>query len=97
MAVTVTPVLAGVRLHISDVIAGGDADVTATVPHGLPVAPTIVILTQLLSQALTALSAWAASTIDGTNVVCTKLASVGSGNAGAQLRVIAMAPHSIIS
>jgi hypothetical protein len=97
MAVTVTPVVAGVRLHISDVTATADADVTATVPHGLPTTPTIVVLTQLISQALTALSAWAATTIDGTNVVATKLASVGSGNANAQLRVIAMAPHSIIS
>jgi hypothetical protein len=97
MAVTVTPVLAGVRLHISDVEATADGDVLATVPHGLPTTPTVVILTQLISQALTALSAWAATTIDGTNVVCTKLASVGSGSAGAQLRVIAMAPHSLIS
>jgi len=97
MAVTVTPVTAGVRLHISDVTATADADVTATVPHGLPTTPTIVILTQRLSQALTALSAWAATTIDGVNVVCTKLASAGSGNAGVQLRVIAMAPHSLIS
>lgn len=94
-AVTVTPVVAGVTLHISDVIATADADTTATVPHGLAAAPSVVILTPLL-QAPAGLSLWAATTINATNVICTKSTAVGSGNAGAQLRVIAMLPHSII-
>lgn len=95
MAVTVTPVTAGVRLHISDVEATADADTTATVPHGLPTTPTIVILTDRAAAAR--LSLWIAGTIDATNVVALKATTAGSGAAGIQLRVIAMAPHSIIS
>lgn len=96
MAVTVTPVLAGVTSHVSDVEATADADTTATVPHGLGVAPSIVILTPL-AQAAAALSGWAATTINATNVVCTKSTAVGSGAAGNQVRVTAMRPHSLIS
>lgn len=96
MAVTVTPVLAGIQLHISDVEATADADTTATVPHGLPSTPTVVLITPL-QQAEAGLSLWAATTIDGTNVVATKSTAVGSGVAGAQLRVHAMVPHSLIS
>lgn len=96
MAVTVTPVLAGQTSHVSDVEATADGDTTATVPHGLGAAPSIVILTPLLAVAET-LSDWAATTINATNVVCTKQTDVGSGAAGDQLRVIAMLPHSLIS
>lgn len=96
MAVTVTPVLAGINTHVSDITATADGDTTATVPHGLGAVPSIVLLTEL-AQAAGALSAWAATTIDATNVVCTKSTAVGSGAAGAQLRMTAMLPHSIIS
>ena len=94
-AVTITTVFDGPDSFIADVIATADADTTATIPHTLGAAPQEVTITQLISQALTALSAWAVTTIDATNVVCTKLTSVGSGNAGAQLRVIIKRPHSI--
>ena len=93
MAVTVTPILAGVNTNVSDVIASADADVAAVVPHGLGVAPSIIILTNLLTV-VSALAAWTA-TADATNVNCVKTAAVGSGNAGAQLRVTAMRPHSL--
>lgn len=94
MAVTVTPVLSGANTHVADVEATADADVTATIPHGLGTAPTIVILTPLL-QAPAALSLWAATTIDATNVVCTKATTASSGSAGNQLRVTASLPHSL--
>ncbi len=80
---------------IVDVTATADGDVTATIPHLMAAAPKKVTITPLLSQALTALSAWAATTINGTNVVLTKLASTGSGNALAQLRVTIELPNTI--
>lgn len=94
-AVTITTVFDGTDTHIADVIAAADGDTTATIPHTLGAAPAEVTVTQLLSQALTALSAWAVTTIDATNVVLTKLTSTGSGNAGAQIRVIIKRPHSL--
>lgn len=94
MAVTVTPVRASAVKHIADVIATADADTTATVPHGLPAAPQEVAITPLL-QAEAALSAWAVTTINATNVVLTKSTAVGSGAAGAQVRVTASLPHSL--
>lgn len=82
----------------ANVIATADGDVAATLTHnyGLSAASIAlghpwVILEPLLSQALTALSAWTINTPKGANsVVLTKLASTGSGNAGAQLRVRAI-------
>lgn len=96
MGVTVTTVLAGTAMYIADVKATADSDTTATCPHGLSVAPLDVTFTQTLSQALTALSAWAATTIDATNIVLTKLTSTGSGNASNQVRVKASLPHTLI-
>lgn len=96
MAVTVTNVLAGVNTFIATVIATADADVTATAPHGLLVTPLLFGATQVLSQALTALSAWSVAVPGATNMVATKLASTGSGNAGIQLLLWCMTPHSII-
>lgn len=94
-AVSLTSVFTGTDSVIRDVIATADADVTATIPHGLGAAPAEVTITPMLSQALAALSAWAVTTIDATNVVCTKLATAGSGNAAVQLRVVAKRPHSL--
>ncbi len=71
---------------VRDVVATADADTTATIPHGLGAIPGTVILTELL-QVPAAISAWAATTIDTTNVVLTKGVGVGSGDAAAQLRV----------
>lgn len=68
------------------IIATADADTTATIPHGMGVVPRTVILTPLL-QAPAAVSEWAVTTIDATNVVLTKGTGVGSGNAGAQMQV----------
>lgn len=93
-AVTVTNILAGVDALIADVEATADADTTATIPHGLGGTPQDISYIPLL-QAPAAVSAWAATTIDGTNVVLTKGTGVGSGSAGAQVRVTIKRPHSI--
>ncbi len=88
------PLPSGCKM-IVDIVASADGDVTATIPHLMAAAPKEVTITPLLSQALTALSAWAVTTINGTNVVLTKLASTGSGNASAQLRVIIGLPNTL--
>lgn len=95
-AVTLATLLAGPTMNIQTVIASADGDTTATCPHLLGAAPLFVALTQMLSQALTALSAWAAGTVDATNVVGTKLTSTGSGSASVQLRVAAWIPHTAV-
>jgi len=94
-AVSITSVFTGTDTVIRDVIATADADTTATIPHGLGAVPAEVQTIKTLSQALAAESSWAVTTIDATNVVCTKLATVGSGNAGAQLRVTIKRPHTL--
>lgn len=87
---------------VADIVATADADTTATVTHnfGLSAADLAagdprITLTPLLSQALTALSGWAVTTIATNSLTLTKLTSVGSGNANAQLRVSVQRPHSI--
>lgn len=97
MAVTNTTVLAGYTSFIADTTATADGDTsTGNIAHGLGAQPLMGFFTQLISQALTALSAWALTTFNTTDIVGTKLASTGSGNASAQVRWIAMLPHSII-
>lgn len=98
MAVTVATVLGGYTTFIASVICTADADVgTGNVAHGLGVAPKLFGVTQVLSQALTALSAWSIAVPGATNIVGTKLASTGSGNAAIQCYIWCMVPHSLIS
>lgn len=86
-AVSITDIYRSADRYVFDIIATADGDtVTASIPHGIGSIPDVVGQ-QLISQALTALSAWALTTLDVTNLVFTKLASTGSGNAGAQFRV----------
>lgn len=100
MSVTVTAVTQAAgypprsQTSVWDVIATADADTTATITHGLIGTPQDIQITPLL-QAPAAVSLWAVTTINSTQVVLTKGTGVGSGNAGAQLRVIARVPHSI--
>lgn len=96
MAVTIANTLAGVNSFVATVIATADADTTATAPHGFLTTPLLWGVTQVLSQALTALSAWAVASPGATNLVGTKLASTGSGNAAVQCILWAMTPHSLI-
>jgi len=95
MAVTITTVLAAPQMNISDIIATADADVTATITHGLGGIPADVTGTDLISFALTALPAWALTSRLAATLVWTKLTSAGSGNAGAQLRSVARYPSLI--
>lgn len=96
MAVTVTTVLAGVTTFIADVEATADADVTTgNIAHGLGAAPAVLSLANLL-QPSAALSAWAVTTADATNLVLTASNAVGSGAAGNQVRVTTMVPHTLI-
>lgn len=87
MAVNLTTVVARGNKRIVDVEATADADTTATIPHGMGQIPQNVTLTELL-QVAAAISAWAVTTLDATNVVLTKGVGVGSGTAGAQLRCV---------
>lgn len=105
-ATDVAPVVSG-TLPLWDsvtaqVIASADGDTTATITHNLAMTAADltagrpeVYVTQLISQALTALSAWAVTTIAANTVVLTKLASTGSGNASPQIQVTIKRPHSI--
>lgn len=85
------------------IVATADADVAATVTHnwGLSVAALAlghpwVVLEPILSQALAVLSSWTIATKTLNVVTLTKLATAGSGNAAAQLRVHIIKPHSLI-
>lgn len=86
----------------AQIIATADGDTVATVTHNLALTaadltagrPDISV-TQLISQALTALSAWAVTTIAANSIVLTKLTSTGSGNASPQVQVTVKRPHSI--
>jgi len=96
MAVTVTPVLAGVTTYVGDIEATADADVAAVVPHGLPSAPAVVSLVPLGQVAAARLSNWGVTSIDAVNVNLEATAAAGSGAAGTQLRVVASVPHTIV-
>lgn len=85
-AVTVTEISRTNDKVVVDIIATADADTIATVAHGLGVVPGGVKITPLL-QVAAAISEWAATTIDATNVIVTKGVGVGSGVAGAQVRL----------
>ena len=95
MAITTRLVLGGTNTFVTDVKATLDTDTTITIPHGLSQTPKGVVLTLLISFPLTALPAWAVTSIDATNVVLTKLTSPGSGNAASQVRLICNTPHSL--
>jgi hypothetical protein len=83
----------------ANIIASADGDTAATVTHNfgsnaaeLALGHPWVILEPLLSQALTALSSWIIATKTASVITLTKLASTGSGNASAQLRVHVIRP-----
>ncbi len=88
---------------VADVVATADADTTAVVTHnfGLTAAQLangfpLVNEVPTLSQALTAMSGWVNSANAANTSTFTKLASVGSGNASAQLRVTIQRPFSSV-
>ena len=98
MSVTVTATLAGYTTYAGTITATADNDtVTTSTSHGLGVTPKVAGGIQLVSQALTALSAWALTTLSSSAFVFTKLTSSGSGNANPQYQFVLMRPHSLIS
>ena len=98
MAVTVTATLAGYTTYAGTITATADADTTSTLTnHGLGATPKVAAGIQLISQALTALAAWALTTLNSTQFQFTKLTSTGSGNANPQFQFVLMRPHSLIS
>ena len=103
MAVSFTPVIAatgttpvGYETFACTVTATADADTTIIIPHGLASAPLLYSLTKIISQSLTADAAWAVTTVNATDIVLTKLASVGSGNANPQVLLQASVPNSLV-
>jgi hypothetical protein len=97
MAVSSNTILAGVNTFIADITATADGDTTATIAHGLSLGgtPKEVQATKILSNALAAEPGWSWAAPGVTNVVGTKLATAGSGNAAAQQRVTVRTPHTI--
>lgn len=95
MAMSAAAVFAGTTTKTWNVIASADGDTgTLVIAHGFGAAPALVMLTPLLTAGT--LSGWSAA-IDATNITLTKgTTAAGSGNAGAQLRVIAQIPHSLM-
>lgn len=89
--------------QVWQVIATADADTTATITHNMAISVAdlaagwpIVVMTPILSQALAALSSWTYTSVTTNTCVFTKLATAGSGNAGAQLQLWISKPHTII-
>jgi len=103
---TVGPTAAQINNIVNEVsatvVASADGDTAATITHNLNCSAAEialghpwVLLEFILSQALAALSGWTINSPKGANtVVLTKLATAGSGNAAAQLRVRVLRPGS---
>lgn len=88
MAFANTVVRESAEVAVLDVAATADADVGPhNVPHGLASIPLDVSIVPLQVEAYT--SAWIVSGITATNIALTKANAVGSGVAGAQIRVVA--------
>lgn len=82
-------------MMIVDVIATADGDVAAVIPHLMRAAPIEITLTKILTNALAAEPSWTVGVVDADNVNLVKLATAGSGNALAQLRVVIRRPHTL--
>lgn len=93
-AVSLTVVAESQTCKIVDVVASADADTSATITHNFGVAPREALIENLLN-AIAAASDWAVTTRSTTQVVLTKSTAVGSGNAGAQIRVHIKIPHTV--
>ena len=99
-------VAAPIRKKFS-VIAVGDNDTTATIPHGISCpgantgaqdawAAANLQVTPVMTHAVARLSKWILTSVDRTNVVMTKTTTGGSGDAGVQLHVVVSAPVSML-
>lgn len=100
-AVTNTAVAAvaggGSNLRTCDITATADADATTgNIAHGFGFTPDYVEITPILAPGGLKAWAWDRANTDGTNIVFLGNNVVGSGNAGAQLRVVFGRRHSMI-
>ena len=93
MAVTPSAVYAGTYTKSWDVVASADGDTAGTITHGFGGAPADVNLLPLRAEAYG--SQWVVSSITSLLIVLGKTSAASSGNATAQVRVIARLPHSI--
>lgn len=86
---------------VANVIATADADTTAVIVHNMGVSAADLlagfphVILQPLLQVVAGLSLWAITGRTADNITLTKSTAVGSGNAGAQLRVAVLEPHTI--
>lgn len=87
MAVSQNVVFSGSNELTVDVIATADADVAAAVPHNFGTSQIGVILVPLAAEFF--LSTWFVASVTATTINLTKANAVGSGAAGAQVRVLA--------
>ena len=86
MAVSAAEVTGGVKSSIWDVIATLDADVgPQVITHNFNTLIPFVVITPLLAAG--ALGQWAVTAFAANTITLTKANVVGSGNAGAQIRV----------
>jgi hypothetical protein len=85
---TCTPYVSTSDIQQFTITATLDADTTVTCTHSMGVKP-VVIITPLV-QTTAALSLWAATTINNTQVVLTKATTMGSGGANPQVLLIVM-------
>ncbi len=86
MALSSAVVRASANTYICDVISTADADVgPLVIPHGLASIPLEVTMMPIQVECWT--SAWIVSALNAVNVELTAANAVGSGVAGAQIRV----------
>lgn len=91
MAITLTPVHTGTNEYTVDVASDGTDLSSGNIVHGLTGVPESVELT-LLTADVASIPSWAATTIDGTNVIVTRDTT---GAAASTVRVTIKTPHSI--
>lgn len=86
-AITAAEVGSGRDTKVFDVTATADADTFVDIPHGMSSTPVIVYFTPIQVKGTT--SSWYVAAIGATNVRVQKNSvAAGSGDAGAQVRVV---------
>jgi hypothetical protein len=94
--------MAFLSLVTATITATADADTTAVVTHNMALTAAqlangwpLVSLTRLLSFIAAAIPDWSVTVFATNSITCTKNATVGTGNAAAQVQVQIQRPHSI--
>lgn len=92
MAVTITPVLAGTDTYIATVAVTDSELTSGNIAHGLGATPLHVAVCLTTADIATS-PPWAATTIDGANVVVTRDATGAA--VASSFRVTIKRPHSM--